>query len=256
MIALRIPSAVCVAAAAALTPVVLGAQSLAARVEAVREGMVLMSFPARPDVCGDGNGSTWTRGGGRWTSGDWRSTCINGPVRVAIGRSDNQTVSVRTRVGGRWGAPGPSETSLGEVSPADAARYLVELSRTLGGNNAGQALAAASFADGVDISPELTRLVRDGGAPLESRKQALFWLGQTDAPTSTLVALYGALDPFELREQYTFVLSQRHDDAAVDKLIDVASHDRDREIRKRAMFWLGQSGDPKAVKFFQDVLKR
>ena len=256
MSALRIAAAACVAVAVAGTPAVLRAQSLAARVDAVRDGTVLMSFPARPDVCGNGNGSTWTRSGGRWAMGNGRWVCENGPVRVAIGRSDHQTVSVRTRVGGRWGAPGPSETNLGEVSSADAARYLVQLARTLGGNNAGHALSAAAFADGVDISPELTRLVRDDGVPLESRKQALFWLAQTETPTSALAALDSALEPFSLREQYTFVLSQRHDDLAVDKLIDIASHDRDREIRKRAMFWLGQSGDPKAIKFFQDVLKR
>jgi hypothetical protein len=44
--------------------------------------------------------------------------------------------------------------------------------------------------------------------------------------------------------------------AALDKLIDVAQHDTDRDIRKQAMFWLGQSHEPKAIKFFQDVLRR
>jgi hypothetical protein len=256
MNAMRAAAATSLAAAAAMAPTLLRAQSLAARVSAVRDGTVLMSFPARPDVCGDGSGGIWVERDGRWSGADGRWACVHGPVRVVIGRSDNQTVSVRTRVGRRWTGGAPSETDLGDVPAPEAARYLVELARTLGGHNASEALSAAAFADGVDISPELARLVRDTGVPLESRKQALFWLGQGDASTTELVRLYEALSPFELREHYTFVLSQRHDDAAIDKLIDIAGHDADREIRKRAMFWLGQSRDPKAIKFFRDVLKR
>jgi hypothetical protein len=234
----------------------IGAQSLADRVNAVRDGRVLMSFPARPGVCGDGSGSVWTSGrNGDVHTGRRNWTCENGPVRVAIGRADNQTVSVRTHVGGRW-LPGATETNLGEVSPAEAARYLVSLARTIGGSNAGHAISAAAFADGVDVSPELASVVRDNNASLEARKQALFWLGQGDAPTSDLVALYQTLGPSTLREHYTFVLSQRQDDAALDKLIDIATHDPDHDIRKRAMFWLGQSHDPKAIKFFADILTR
>jgi HEAT repeat protein len=52
------------------------------------------------------------------------------------------------------------------------------------------------------------------------------------------------------------VLSQRHEDAAIDGLIDVARHDPDSEIRKRAMFWLGQTKEPRAIKFLQDILTR
>ena len=37
------------------------------------------------------------------------------------------------------------------------------------------------------------------------------------------------------------------------KLMDVARN-RNQEVRKEAMFWLGQSHDPRAVKFFEDIL--
>ena len=37
------------------------AQSFASRVDAVRDGIVQMSFASRPGVCGDGNGSMWTQ---------------------------------------------------------------------------------------------------------------------------------------------------------------------------------------------------
>jgi hypothetical protein len=162
---------------------------------------------------------------------------------------------VRKWVGGRWSAAG-SDVDLGEVSPSDAAHYLLSVAHTLGGNSAGEAVSAAAFADVPDLSPDLTGLIRDDAAPLEARKQALFWIGQSDFPTADLVRMRESLKPFGLREHYTFVLSQRHEDAAIDGLIDVARHDPDSEIRKRAMFWLGQTREPKAIKFLQDILTR
>ena len=40
----------------------------------------------------------------------------------------------------------------------------------------------------------------------------------------------------------------------MDMLFDIAKNDKDPELRKKAIFWLGQSHDPRAVKFFEDIL--
>jgi hypothetical protein len=240
--------ALLLAAAASMAAAPGSAQSLADRIAAVRDGVVRMSFASRPDVCSDGNGSTWTRG--RY---DGYRDCVHGPVRVTLGRADGQTISVRTRVGGRWGQA-VSEVDLGDVSSRDAARYLIAVSRTLGGTSADEALSAAVFADDFDLAPPLREIVLDAGARLDSRKTALFWLGQTDISSLDLVALYDRLEPNGLREHFTFVVSQRRDDESLSKLMDIARNDRDREIRKQAMFWLGQSKDPRATKFFRDLL--
>jgi hypothetical protein len=242
--------------ASALATSRLAGQSLASRVNAVRDGRVLMTFAARPGVCGDGHGSTWIQSSRiTYSSGDRQFICIAGPVRVAIGRADAQNVSVRKWVGGRWSAGG-SDVDLGDVSPSDAVRYLLGAAHTLGGNSAGEAVSAAAFADAPDISPDLVKLIHDDDASLEARKQALFWLGQSEFSTADIVRMRESLKAFALREQYTFVLSQRHEDAAIDGLIDVARHDPDSEIRKRAMFWLGQTREPRAIKFLQDILTR
>lgn len=229
------------------------AQSIADRVNAVRDGTVRMSFPSRPGVCGDGMGSVWTRNFRQDSDGS--RACVAGPIRVAIGRDNGVTVSVRTRVGGNWSA-GSSETDLGAVRPEEAARYLLRLARELAGRNADEAMSGAVFADAGDISPELRLLVRDHDVNLETRKQALFWFGQGDAPTKDLVRLFDDLDARTLREHFTFVVSQRRDNEALDKLIDIARSDRDPDTRKQAMFWLGQSKDPRAIKFFHDILVR
>ena len=240
--------ALLLAAAASLAAAPGSAQSLADRIAAVRDGVVRMSFASRPEVCSDGNGSTWTRG-----SYDGYRPCVHGPVRVTIGRANDHTVSVRTRIGGRWSAAS-SEVDLGEVSSRDAGHYLASLARSMGGRNADEALSAAAFADDFDLAPVFREIVVDENAPLESRKQALFWLGQSDVATHELIALYERLTPHSLREHFTFVVSQRRDDESLTKLIDIAQHDRDVQIRKQAMFWLGQYKDPRATKFFRDVL--
>jgi hypothetical protein len=41
----------------------------------------------------------------------------------------------------------------------------------------------------------------------------------------------------------------------VPRLIDVARTNRNPEVRKQAMFWLGQSQDPRALAFFEEVLR-
>ncbi|HEX6051020.1 MAG TPA: HEAT repeat domain-containing protein [Gemmatimonadaceae bacterium] len=103
----------------------------------------------------------------------------------------------------------------------------------------------------------LDRLVLDTSQSIGLRKQALFWRGQKqDAPLGELVELYPRLDSRELREHYVFVLSQRRESAAVDRLIDIARNDTDRAIRAKATFWLGQSRDPRAARYLEERINR
>src|SRR5438045_565192 len=93
--------------------------------------------------------------------------------------------------------------------------------------------------------------------PICAREQySVFWLGQGSSPTSYLVKLYDQLHESTLRSHYTFVLSQRRDREALDKLIDVAQHDESRDVRHQALFWLGQSKDPRALAFIRDLVTR
>lgn len=92
---------------------------------------------------------------------------------------------------------------------------------------------------------------------LELRKKALFWAGQTGMATSEFATLYDRMNDTELKDQIIFVLSQRgRDPAAMDKLFAIARTDRNPELRKKAIFWLGQSRDPRAQKFLEDLINR
>lgn len=98
---------------------------------------------------------------------------------------------------------------------------------------------------------------RNGNEPLEVRKKAIFWLGQNDETTGAeLASLYGTFGDREMKEHLIFVLSQRDDKAATDKLLDIARREPDKELRKRAIFWLSQSDDPRAAEFLAELLEK
>jgi HEAT repeat protein len=52
-----------------------------------------------------------------------------------------------------------------------------------------------------------------------------------------------------------FGLSQLPADEGVPLLIKVAREHRNRELRRDAIFWLGQSRDPRAFDFIVEILK-
>ncbi len=93
---------------------------------------------------------------------------------------------------------------------------------------------------------------------MELRKQALFWAGQNGSmDMAKLGAVYDKATEEEFKNQVIFVLSQRgKSPEAVDKLIDIAKNEKNRELRKQALFWLGQSRDPRALKALQEIVNR
>lgn len=93
---------------------------------------------------------------------------------------------------------------------------------------------------------------------MDVRKQALFWVGQSGGlDVAKLGELYDKGSEEDFKDQVIFVLSQRgKSPEAVDKLIDIAKNEKNRELRKKAIFWLGQSHDPRAVKALQELINR
>ena len=60
----------------------------------------------------------------------------------------------------------------------------------------------------------------------------------------------------DVKKKAVFALSQMPRDEGVPKMIEVARTNRNAEVRRQAMFWLGQSGDPRALRFFEEVLRK
>src|SRR5437762_8453235 len=92
---------------------------------------------------------------------------------------------------------------------------------------------------------------------IEIRKKALFWAGQGhNVDVADLVKLYDSMTDREMREQLIFVYSQRREDAALDKLFQIGKNDPDRELRKKAIFWIGQSRSPRASAYLQELINQ
>ena len=117
-----------------------------------------------------------------------------------------------------------------------------------------QAIAEAATADDIRW---LLDLAADERRETEVRKNALFWAGQSKRiDVSALVALYSRLKGGEVKEHFIFVLSERRESAATDKLFDIAKHDPDREMRKKALFWLGQKNDPRVRELLLQIINQ
>jgi len=255
-------------AAATGTP----AQELARRVsQAGPDQDLAFEFPSRPGVCGyrdaiirfddereRGYSVMYSRGDDRelraLDRGRLRSLCQSGPVRLELARSGGEVTDVDVRVGGS----APAGTSdLGQVSTAEASRYIVALARTASRRVANRALSSLPLAEG-EYWPPLLELVRDRTVASDVRKTAIFWLGQAaaDKATAGLQSILGdESEEIEIRKQALFALSQQHNDTAINALLDVAQNSPEPELRRTALFWLGQQDDdPRVLALFEKIL--
>ena len=141
---------------------------------------------------------------------------------------------------------------------ADDMRFLRELfSRTRDDEIQGSIIQAMAQAHTSEAMRWLIDLARDRSLSIEARKNALFWAGQSGADLRQLVGLYDEMKgQTDIQNQLIFVFSQRRDREAIDKLMDIATNDPDRDLRKQAIFWLGQSHDPRVQKFLLDLINR
>jgi len=177
-------------------------------------------------------------------------------VRVAIDIADGKPIALRAYVGGRW-RPGTDVTDLGTVPVKDAVDFLLDNLARSDGKVAGEAIFPATIADSVIVWPRLLTLAKDDSRPRSVRTQAVFWVSQAagDKATAGLVEVAGdAAADQDVRLQAVFAISQRPKDEAIPALLEIAKNSKDPRIRKQSIFWLGQSGDPRAISYFESVL--
>ncbi|HMG70489.1 MAG TPA: tetratricopeptide repeat protein, partial [Gemmatimonadaceae bacterium] len=97
--------------------------------------------------------------------------------------------------------------------------------------------------------PRAQQILRDfAGRENENsdlREKAIFWLGQRHGTENTefLRGLYSRLKDQDLKEKILFSLSQQRGAGNEQWLMDIAVNPKeDIELRKKALFWAGQSG--------------
>jgi len=146
---------------------------------------------------------------------------------------------------------------LGQEGSSENGAFLRGLYTKLTGEELkGKVIFSLSQMGGDDNGRWLMEIALNEREPVEMRKKALFWAGQTGTNLDQLVGLYDRMQNQEMKEQLIFVYSQRHEAGAVDKLIQIAKTERDPELRKKAVFWLGQSHDPRAVQALMEIINQ
>ena len=138
---------------------------------------------------------------------------------------------------------------LGQQRSPENAQYLRGLFDKLAGRRRGaptnpsgrRSSSRSRRCAGRGTTQWLLQVATDPAHSVETRKQALFSAGQAGVSTAALSALYPRLNERQLKEQLIWVMSQKRDPAAATRLMEIAKSDPDRELRKKAIFWLGQS---------------
>jgi HEAT repeats len=152
---------------------------------------------------------------------------------------------------------------LTDVRPDDSVAWLSDLIKAAGAdrertNRVGDpALAALSMHTAPAALTALIRFAKESEST-RLRGQALFWLAQRagEQAASTITTAIADDPDTDVKKRAVFALSQLPKDEGIPKLIEVARTNRNPAVRKQAYFWLGQTNDPRATAFFEEILSR
>src|SRR6185295_15383582 len=112
----------------------------------------------------------------------------------------------------------------------------------------------------------LVDLVRNEQESVSVRKEAAFAIGISKDPgaITALGGLYPSITSREVKKQIIFAASINNsdeptgirDDEGLNFLIKVAEKDEDRELRKQALFWLGQRAGKRSLEVLGNVIEK
>ena len=243
------------------------AQSIAERISAVRTGSVELHFASRPGVCGNGGERISVGRSTQFGSSDdgYSSLCEPGPVRVRLLVEDGVVRNIRTSVGpARSRSGGTPSTDLGAVPARDAAAYFLQLAKTANEHVSTPAVTVAVLADSVYPWRPLLEIARDSATRGHgTRSNAELWLSRfagekLSGRENNLTAPDDRgteSDESDARKYEVFALSQLRNREGIPPLLQVARTNRDASVRRAALFWLGQSGDARALQLFEEILR-
>jgi hypothetical protein len=235
----------------------LEAQNLADRVNSARSDIVRLSFPTRPEICGDGKSIGETTADGFvthtfWSGGYsinrhefWEIDCRQGPMRLVVERRNGRVTELRVAVGVDW-LPDAAGIDLGTFSGAEVATWLLDVAEA--DEDLGSvAFLAANAALDAPIANRLIAIARDDSNHPDVRQRAIRWLnraalreGMSDRADQLLRELALARsENVEVRERA--IRSLRKTDENDDWLREqYASLDR-AQLRERVIRRIGES---------------
>lgn len=238
------------------------AQDIAARVATMRNGEVRFATASRPDVCGDGKQLVSVRGRlfmdnfNSSTVNRWRERCDRGPLRVRMALRDGIVDRVQLSVAGEWESRTDGVLDLGTLPAATAANYLLSLGESVGGRAASRAITGAVLIDSVTVWPTLLRIARRSDRPKSARSESLFWLSVFAGDKSAGDTDDIDADRDDEKSHALFVLHELKRGEGTTELLRIAKEHKEPAVRRRALFWLGQDADPRAIDLFEQILRQ
>jgi hypothetical protein len=239
---------------AAALPGVVAAQDLARQVTG-HEGTIRFSYTTKPTVCGQ------RRGGISMSHGHYVRhvrrvndyDCLYGPAEVSFTVREGRVIDADLRVG--YPAPGEPGTDLGRVAAPRAAEALLRLARTAPSGVGDDLVIGAVVADSAVIWPGLLDLAKNSDVPKNTRKSTMLWLGAAAGDALVGPKPEGEEEEEDVADAAVFALSQRPHSEGIPALIRVIHGSGPAHAKRSALFWLGQSGDPRALDEFEKILK-
>ncbi|MGD8376284.1 MAG: HEAT repeat domain-containing protein [Acidobacteriota bacterium] len=235
---------------------------------AIRGGAQLCCAANRPDGFHRGGrvlGRLGTQAGGLCDldAGDWigldREAGGAEPFRVLLYLRDGHVDRVRTA--SRACTLDAGDTPVGWLPEVPAGESVALLARLVEHDLrdpeiASPALAALALHPGPEADAILAG-VAGGDAPLDVRRDAMFWMGWARGRTG-LEGLRAALatsgDP-EIRAAIFLGLSLSDDPEAEDLLLQAARSDPDPQVRREALFHLGQRAGERVAGVIRDAFR-
>ena len=192
------------------------------------------------------------------TTRSGKGPASSGPVLVSMQLRGGRVAESETHVGGRWRSVTGRVTDLGLVPSREAADALLSLAVEAKDGDGEELITAATLADSAVVWPGCSRSPETPRSAEETRRQSVFWLGQAAGEAATRgldsIVRMGTTRDLEVRKHAVFALSQRPAEEGVPALIRIARTNQHPELRKTALFWLGQSEDPRAITLFEELL--
>ena len=250
----------------------LQAQSLGSRIGAAGPDALSFRYAARPGICGDGR--SFVRVGdntyiGTYRRGDERRPCEEGTAIVRLHVEQGAVRAVKVAVGSAASARDAGIHDLGVVPGVEAVAYLLDVAaRARSSGVAEGAILGAAVAEGGShdtITRRLLVIARDSTRTRGVRRAAMGWLARyaavaaSGAPGDIATTLGGREtdgdEDESLKLHAVFVLSQQRNGSGIPALLEIGSRHPDPDVRAQALFWLGQSGDPRALSLFERILR-
>jgi hypothetical protein len=238
-----------------------GAQSLSQQLRGAN-GTVQMLYPTRPNVCGDGQGSilnvmgraelSFYSGSLSYGTSRRERRCEHGPARLVLTVFDGEVTRARVYVGP---TPAPAaDVRTISASANDAAAWLTDVVAHGNARAASDLLLPLILVEGSEPWRFFLQLVRDENRPRDLKRSVMMWLSNAVSDHLGILDETARSDEDEMRDQAVYVLSQRPRSEGVPALIEVAKSSTHPSARRSAIYWLGQSGDPRAIEVYADLL--